>query len=230
MNSLSFVTSKLGNVAPATRSIATELYNAARANGHEVWFMWGMGGGDEHGSGRALDLMVRNEAGGDFVRNYIWRHRERLRLRHVIWEQHITSTVVQPGVRRKMADRGSVTENHYDHVHVWFNEGAYRAPSAPTTTPTPPVTTPTKPASRPATQRTLYWNKKKQLEGGDVRALQRGLKRVFPAYAGRLDVDGFFGPRTDRAVREFQRRARLKVDGRVGPATRDKLRKYGVKL
>jgi hypothetical protein len=231
VNSFSFVTSKLGDVAPATRSIAKEVYDAARAAGHEVWFMWGMGGGNEHGSGRALDFMVRNEAAGDYVRDYLWTHRERLRLRHAIWEQHITSTVVQPGVRRKMEDRGNVTDNHYDHVHAWFNEGSYRSLSAPTTTPRPTPVTPSKPASRPATTaRTLYWNKKDQLQGADVRALQRGLKRVFPLYANRLDVDGYFGPRTDKAVREFQRRSRLKVDGRVGPKTREKLRKSGIRL
>ena len=129
MNSLSHVTSKLGKVEPETRPIATELYNSARKAGHEIWFMWGMGG-KEHGSGNALDLMIRNEAGGDFVRNYIWANRARLRLRHVIWEQHITSTVKQPGVRRKMRDRGNATENHFDHVHVWFFDGAYVAPPA----------------------------------------------------------------------------------------------------
>lgn len=123
------VSSKLGNIKSATRSVAKELYDVARANGHEIWFMWGMGSSSEHGSGRALDLMVRNEAAGDFLRDYIWKHRKRLRLRHVIWWQHILSTVVQPGVRRRMRDRGSPTNNHYDHLHVFLNSGSYQAPA-----------------------------------------------------------------------------------------------------
>lgn len=229
MNSLSYVTSKLGRVKPETRMIAAELYEAAKRNGHEIWFMWGMGGGTEHGSGLALDLMVRNEKAGDFVRNYIWKERKRLRLRHVIWEQHITSTVVQPGVRRKMADRGNSTENHYDHVHVWFYGGQYRMASwLDGKTPVPSSPRPSTPAK--VKQRTLYWNKTKMQSGEDVKLLQKGLRRVFPAYAGHLQVDGFFGPATDKAVRQFQDRAGLKVDGIVGTKTRAALRKHGVKL
>ncbi|MGE2716999.1 peptidoglycan recognition protein family protein [Mycolicibacterium litorale] len=50
-----------------------------------------------------------------------------------------------------------------------------------------------------------------------VAQLQRQLN---DEHAGRLVVDGVYGPRTEAAVREFQRRTRgLKVDGIVGPAT-----------
>lgn len=229
MNSFEYVSSKLGDVKPEIRSIAKELYDAAKAHGHEIWFMWGMGAGSEHGSGTALDLMVRNDAAGDFVRNYIWANRARLRLRHVIWEQHITSTVVQPGVRRLMADRGSPTENHYDHNHVWFFPGPYQRPS---TQKPKPVATPIKPPAKKPTipVRTMYWNRRSMLHGGDVSNLQKGLRRVFPAYAGRLAVDGYFGRSTDAAVREFQRRSGLKADGIVGAATRSKLRQSGIRL
>ena len=132
MNSFEYVSAKLGNVKPETKLIARELYDVTKAAGHEIWYMWGYDGNvnnTEHHSGLALDLMVRNEAAGDWLRDYIWANRERLRLRHVIWEQHITSTVTQPGVRRKMADRGSVTENHYDHNHALFFPGTYRPPT-----------------------------------------------------------------------------------------------------
>jgi hypothetical protein len=55
--------------------------------------------------------------------------------------------------------------------------------------------------------------------GEVVRVLQSTLKRVYPSYAGHLGVDGNFGPLTEAAVKEFQRRSNLTADGIVGPRT-----------
>jgi N-acetyl-anhydromuramyl-L-alanine amidase AmpD len=60
-------------------------------------------------------------------------------------------------------------------------------------------------------------------EGPEVAELQRRLNDE--PYIEDLVVDGIFGPRTEAAVRAFQRRAGgLKVDGIVGPATAAALR------
>lgn len=128
------VSAKLGKVAAATKSISREVYDKAAAAKHAPWYMWGYDGNasnTEHHSGRALDFMVKDKDDGDWIRNYLWTNRKRLRVQHVIWQQKITSTVTQPGVVRKMADRGSVTENHMDHVHVLFFAGDYKKPGAP---------------------------------------------------------------------------------------------------
>lgn len=115
-----------------TLKAGSEIFHAAQKAGHEIWYVWGMGGPPEHSTGRALDLMIRNEKGGDFVRDYIWANRARFGLQHVIWEQHITSTTWNPGVRTKMEDRGDPTANHYDHVHVLFTGAKFQPPSEST--------------------------------------------------------------------------------------------------
>lgn len=136
MTTFAYASSKLGSkIKPESKSKAKEIFDAAQAAGHDIWFMWGMGSSAEHSTGRALDLMVKTHAAGQFVRDYIWKNRARLRLQHVIWEQKITSTVTRPGVVRKMADRGTTTKNHFDHVHVLFLTGAYVAPGKPAGTP-----------------------------------------------------------------------------------------------
>lgn len=208
---------KLGPIAAETTSIAQEIHAAATAAGHDVWFIWGNGPG-EHSTGHALDFMVRTPQAGQFVRDYIWRNRARLRLRHAIWNQRITSVVKYPGQVRLMADRGSVTENHKDHVHVLFYAGTYRKPEAAPAAPSKPKPAPADPTLQRGST------------GERVRKLQQGLRAVFPAYAGRLVVDGSFGPATDKALREFQRRSGLAVDGKAGPATRRILLRYGINI
>ena len=217
MSDFAYVSSRLGNVKPETRAIAKELHEVMAAAGHDIWFMWGMGTSKEHASGTALDLMVRNEAAGDWLRNYIWAHRARLRLRHVIWEQHITSTVISPGVRRKMEDRGNPSANHYDHNHAWFFAGTYQ----------PPTGSSIMPDSVPSVRLGA--------SGESVRKIQRFLWANFPAYRDSVSVrrgvplvvDGQFGPQTQAWVKEFQRRTGLQQDGEVGPKTTAKLREHG---
>lgn len=57
------------------------------------------------------------------------------------------------------------------------------------------------------------------LEGEDVREVQEALLKATIT----VEVDGVFGPATEKAVKEFQRLKDLTVDGIVGPATRSAL-------
>lgn len=68
-------------------------------------------------------------------------------------------------------------------------------------------------------------------QGGGKRTLRRGMNGLDVARCQNLLnswmvhpdkvlwVDGMFGPKTDKGVRKFQQRVRIKVDGVVGPQT-----------
>ncbi|MGP4028966.1 hypothetical protein [Actinomadura sp. 3N407] len=79
----------------------------------------------DHGDGRACDFMEstggrRPSAGalrhGDQVARYAVENARRLGISYVIWKQHIWN--VRGGGWRLMRDRGSLTQNHYDHIHI----------------------------------------------------------------------------------------------------------------
>ena len=65
--------------------------------------------------------------------------------------------------------------------------------------------------------RSLY----RGLTGEDVKKLQRVLNAWYPSL--KLLADGVFGERTESAVIDLQKRAKLVADGVVGPATRELL-------
>ncbi|WP_236567626.1 MULTISPECIES: hypothetical protein [unclassified Nocardiopsis] len=80
---------------------------------------------DDHGTGQACDFMVAvigthpsggNRATGNAIAQYAIDNVDRLGVKYVIWEQRIWHATNRQWVA--MNDRGSVTENHYDHVHI----------------------------------------------------------------------------------------------------------------
>jgi hypothetical protein len=75
------------------------------------------GGGGNHGSGRALDIMVSGGT-GDAVAAFVRANAGALGVTEVIWAQRIWTTQRGGEGWRGMSDRGSATANHYDHVHV----------------------------------------------------------------------------------------------------------------
>jgi len=66
---------------------------------------------------------------------------------------------------------------------------------------------------------------KKGSSGDQVVKLQKCLNKII---GSDLDLDGEFGPATEKAVRSFQKKYKLEVDGIVGPKTRTKIKKLYV--
>jgi hypothetical protein len=69
----------------------------------------------DHPKGLALDLMVRGER-GDRIAKCALANQEELGIAYVIYKQRVN---YGDGWER-MEDRGGITENHYDHVHISF--------------------------------------------------------------------------------------------------------------
>ncbi len=80
---------------------------------------WRAGGRQFHKNGRALDIMLtpkKESALGWKIAKYLVANAKTFNIDHIIFEQKIWT----PGSPkwRGMADRGSTTQNHFDHVHV----------------------------------------------------------------------------------------------------------------
>ncbi len=71
----------------------------------------------DHPLGLALDLMVGSDKElGDGIADYVLERRALFAVHYVIWRQRINfGNGWEP-----MEDRGGITANHYDHVHVSF--------------------------------------------------------------------------------------------------------------
>jgi LysM repeat protein len=70
-----------------------------------------------HPSGLAVDYMVLKDAAlGDAIVAYHLAHWDELGVDYIIWQQKILTSPT--GSWKQMEDRGSVTANHRDHVHV----------------------------------------------------------------------------------------------------------------
>lgn len=78
------------------------------------------GDAQDHGAGLAVDFMVPvGSQVGDDIANYSINSMAENDISYVIWEQQIYGDWNQQWTA--MEDRGSITANHYDHVHVSFN-------------------------------------------------------------------------------------------------------------
>ena len=84
------------------------------------------GDSGDHGKGLAVDFMVpESSALGDQIAEYTAANMTSRGVSYIIWKQRFYApfnSIYGPAYTwNLMPDRGSITENHYDHVHVSFN-------------------------------------------------------------------------------------------------------------
>ena len=84
------------------------------------------GDSGDHGKGLAIDFMVPESSElGDKIAEYAIQNMARRGISYIIWKQRFyapfDSKYGPANTWNPMPDRGSVTENHYDHVHVSMN-------------------------------------------------------------------------------------------------------------
>ena len=83
------------------------------------------GDSGDHGKGLAVDFMVpESSALGDQIAEYTAANMASRGVSYIIWKQRFYApfnSIYGPAYTwNLMPDRGSITENHYDHVHVSF--------------------------------------------------------------------------------------------------------------
>jgi len=84
------------------------------------------GDSGDHGKGLAIDFMVPESSElGDKLAEYAIQNMASRGISYIIWKQRYYATFDSKygpaNTWNPMPDRGSVTENHYDHVHVSMN-------------------------------------------------------------------------------------------------------------
>ena len=106
-----------GSSIDAGRASLYEIHDAVCANWPQItsYGTWRSDG--EHGQGRAIDIMVTGETGWD-IAEFLRANYAALDIEYIIYSQQMWSVERSGEGWRGMSDRGSVTANHYDHVHV----------------------------------------------------------------------------------------------------------------
>lgn len=115
---------QLGAVKPHVAAVADSLgrmFNVKTIGGWRAGNTYDYEG---HPAGLALDLMTDSTAHGTQIADYARTNATALGIKYLIWNQRIWSLDRDAEGWRPMADRGSISANHKDHVHASFNPEA----------------------------------------------------------------------------------------------------------
>jgi uncharacterized protein YraI len=106
-----------GSTIDAGHASLYDIHDVVCANWPQITSYGTWRGDGEHGQGRAIDIMITGSTGWA-VANFLRANYSSLGIEYIIFSQQIWSVERSGEGWRGMSDRGSVTANHYDHVHV----------------------------------------------------------------------------------------------------------------
>jgi hypothetical protein len=106
-----------GSSVSAGRATISQIHNVVCANWPQITSYGTWRNDGSHGQGRAIDIMVSGQTGWD-VANFLRDNYSTYGIEYIIYAQHIWSVDRAGEGWRGMSNRGSVTANHFDHVHV----------------------------------------------------------------------------------------------------------------
>ena len=120
---LAVVKSENAGLQPQTAAFKEEIANLF---GITSFSAYRPGDSGDHGKGLAIDFMVPESSElGDKIAEYAIQNMASRGISYIIWKQRFyapfDSKYGPANTWNPMPDRGSVTENHYDHVHVSMN-------------------------------------------------------------------------------------------------------------
>lgn len=139
------------NSSPVVKALASSIYWGTRKTFPMIWIGRGwdehtMSGaypdsgqwGDEHGTGRALDIICAPEVGvrssgvyreaGEAILSWLMAHAPQMHIRHIIWQNRIWKT--RYGTWAQLSgSRSGVSDRHEDHIHVFFEDSRGSIPA-----------------------------------------------------------------------------------------------------
>lgn len=134
----------LSKVTPGVKTLVKHIYGTLGSYWPTMWVGqgWSNTGGEEHQTGRAVDLIMGKlgtkasgdtKAQGDRLAEWLWANRKPLQIRGIIWYGRLIGYSYPEQGWRIYRDQGSISGNHYDHIHVMttlFDESQPDLPKA----------------------------------------------------------------------------------------------------
>lgn len=139
------------NSRAVVRALASSVYWGTRKTFPMIWIGRGwdthsMSGAypesgqwpDEHGTGRALDIICAPEVGvrstgvyreaGEAVLAWLMANARQMHIRHIIWQNRIWKT--RYGTWTQLSgSRSGISDRHEDHIHVFFEDNNGSVPA-----------------------------------------------------------------------------------------------------